>query len=44
MKYRELEQLLHYLQDKVQDCYKYETSQAIQRYLKEMKGSGDNEG
>lgn len=39
---REVEQFLYYLQDKVQEYYKFETNQAIQRFLEEMKGSVDN--
>lgn len=42
MNNKELERFLYYLQDKVQECYKFETNQAIQRFLEEMKGSGDN--
>lgn len=30
----ELEKFLNYLQDKVQDCYKKETKQAIKEFLK----------
>lgn len=33
----ELEKLLNYLQDKVQDCYKKETEQAIKEFLKDIK-------
>lgn len=35
----ELERLLEYLQDKVEDCYKKETERAIQEYLKEIGGN-----
>jgi hypothetical protein len=34
---QELEKFLAYLQDKVEDCYKKETSSAIKDYLKEIK-------
>lgn len=33
-----IEQFLYYLQDKVQECYKSETEQAIQRFLEEING------
>lgn len=33
----ELEKFLNYLQDKVQDCYKKETEQAIKEFLKDIK-------
>lgn len=33
---RELENMLYYLQDKVQDCYKEETKIAIERFLEEL--------
>lgn len=32
-----LENFLNYLQDKVCDCYKYETSNAIKNFLLENK-------
>ncbi len=34
----ELERLLEYLQDKVEDCYQKETERAIQEYLKGLEG------
>lgn len=34
---RELEKFLNYLQDKVEDCYKKETSIAINEFLKKIK-------
>ena len=33
----ELENFLNYLQDKVQDCYKRETAEAIKDFMKEHK-------
>lgn len=39
----ELEIFLYYLQDKIQDCYKFETNQAIQRFLEDMEGSGKDD-
>lgn len=33
----ELEKFLNYLQDKVQDCYKKETEQAIKEFLNSNK-------
>lgn len=41
MNNKELERFLYYLQYKIQECYKFETNQAIQRFLEEMKGSGN---
>ncbi len=37
----ELENFLYYLQDKIKDCYKQETKQAIDRFLKEFKKGVD---
>jgi len=34
---KDLENLLNYLQDKVEDCYKSETQRAIKEYLAEIK-------
>lgn len=34
---KELEKFLNYLQDKIEDCYKKETSMAIKEFLKEVK-------
>ena len=34
---QELKDFLEYLQDKVEDCYKGETAQAIEEFLKEYK-------
>ena len=34
---KELEKFLNYLQDKVEDCYKKETDQAIKDFLKDIK-------
>lgn len=34
----ELEQLLYYLQDKTQECYKFEAKQAINRFLENLRG------
>lgn len=34
---KELEKFLNYLQDKVEDCYKKETAQAIKDFLKDIK-------
>ena len=34
---KELEKFLNHLQDKVQDCYKKETDQAIKEFLKNIK-------
>jgi hypothetical protein len=33
----ELKKFLEYIQDKVEDCYKKETENAIKDYLKEIK-------
>lgn len=33
----EIENILYYLQDKVKECYKQETKQAISRFLEEIK-------
>lgn len=35
MNKEKLERFLDYLQDKVEDCYKEETKQAIKRFLEE---------
>ncbi|HLR09586.1 MAG TPA: hypothetical protein VK136_10100 [Bacillota bacterium] len=35
---KELENLLWYLQDKSADVYEVETRQAVERFLKEIKG------
>lgn len=35
---KELEKFLDYLQDKVEECYKRETQNAINEYIKEIKG------
>lgn len=32
---KKLERFLDYLQDKVEQCYKYETAKAIDRFLEE---------
>lgn len=34
---KELENFLEYLQDKIEDCYKQETAQAIAEFLKDVK-------
>lgn len=34
---KELEKFLNHLQDKVEDCYKKETEQAIKEFLKDIK-------
>ena len=34
---KEIENILYYLQDKVEECYKQETKQAIDRFLEEIK-------
>ena len=39
MNITQLENFLYYLQDKIQDCYKFETKQAIQRFLEEIKNN-----
>ncbi len=33
----EIENILYYLQDKVEECYKQETKQAISKFLEEIK-------
>ena len=42
MDYKDLKQFLYYMQDKIQECYKTETNQAIKRFLKEIEGSENN--
>ena len=37
MNMKELENFLYYLQDKIQECYKQETKQAIDRFLESLK-------
>lgn len=37
MSKEEIENFLYYLQDKVEECYKQETKQAISRFLEEIK-------
>ena len=37
MNKKEIENFLNYLNDKVQDCYKKETTNAIKEFLKELK-------
>ena len=37
MNMKELENFLYYLQDKIQECYKQETKQAIDRFLNDLK-------
>jgi hypothetical protein len=34
---QKLEQFLEYIQDKIEDCYKKETENAIKDYLKEVE-------
>lgn len=34
---KDLEKFLDYLNDKVEDCYKNETTQAIKDFLKQVK-------
>jgi hypothetical protein len=38
---RDLKRFLAYLQDKVEDCYKEETKEAIDEYIREIKGSNN---
>lgn len=40
-KFEILENFLYYLQDKVCDCYKIETSNAIENFLIEFKNKKD---
>ena len=37
MNMKELENFLYYLQDKIKECYKQETKQAIDRFLEKFK-------
>lgn len=37
MDYSNLINFLYYIQDKVQDCYKFETSKAIDTFIKSLK-------
>ena len=39
MNVKELETFLYYLQDKIKECYKQETKQAIDRFLKDLKSN-----
>lgn len=39
IKYQEIEKFLEYLNDKVEDVYKEETTRAIEEFLEELKNN-----
>lgn len=37
MELQRLEQFLYYLQEKIEDCYKFETKKSIERLIEELQ-------